>query len=81
MVEDFDVFYSEDFFFLSIPLRVLKQGIGSFIYLSLMIIDLDVVTRKFLSPADLSGALILCIHKLSKVVMVDKYENFMLRAL
>ena len=46
-----------------------------------MIIDLEVVTREFLSLADLSGNQTLCVHELWEVVIVGKHKDFMLRAL
>ena len=48
-VQNLDVFYSEDVFLLNTPLRILRQGIGSSVSLALTIIDLEVVTREFLS--------------------------------
>ena len=80
-MQDFDVLCSEGVFFLSIPLGVSRQGISSSVSFALTIIDLEVVTREFLGPADLFGAQTLCIHELSEVVMVGKHENFMSRAL
>ena len=35
------------------------------------------VTREFLSPADLSGAQTLCVYKPAEVVVVGEYENLM----
>ena len=43
-----------------------------------MVIDLEVVTKKFLSPADLFEAQILCVHKSMKVVVVCKDEDLVL---
>ena len=45
-----------------------------------MIIDLEVVTKEFLSPADLSEAQTLCLHKPMEVVVVNKYKYLILRA-
>ena len=80
-MQDLDVLCSEGLFLLSTPLRVLRQGIGSSVSLALTIIDLEVVTREFLSPADLPGAQTLRVYELSEVVMVAKHEDFMSRAL
>ena len=80
MVEDFDVLGIESFFLFCTLLRVLRQGISSSVSLTLTIIDLKVVTREFLSPADLSGAQTLRVHKLLEVVMVGKHKNFMSKA-
>ena len=79
-MQNLDVLRLEGLFVLSNPLRVLKQGIGSFVSLVLIIIDLEMVTRKFLSLADLSGAQNFRVHELSKVDMVGKHEDFMSRA-
>ena len=80
-MQNLDVLRLEGFFLLSTLLRILRQGIGSSVSLVLTIIDPKVVTREFLSPADLSGAQILCVHEPTKVVMVDKHKAFMSRAL
>ena len=74
-MQDLDVFGAEGVFFLRIPLRVLWQSIGSFVYLALAVVDSEVVLRKFLSPADLSGAQTLYIHELKKVVVGYKDED------
>ena len=55
-VQDLDVFCSKGLFLCSTLLRVLRQGIGSSVSLTLTIIDLEVVAREFLGPADLSEA-------------------------
>ena len=80
-MQDFDVFCSEGVFFLSVPLGISRQGISSSISFALTIINLKVVTREFLGPADLSGAQTLCVHELSEVVMVGKHKDFMSKAL
>ena len=80
-VQDFDVLILEGVFFLCTLLRVLRQGVSSSIGFALSIIDSKVVTKEFLSPANLSGAQTLCIHEPAKVVVVGKYKNFMLRAI
>ena len=80
-MQDFDVLCLEGLFLLSAPLRVLRQGSSSNISFVLMIINSEVVTREFLSPADLPGAQTICVHELSEVVMIGKHKDFMLRAL
>ena len=79
MVQNFDILGLKSFFFLSTPLKILKKGISSCIYLVLAIIDLEMVMKMFLSPENLSGAQTLFIHELLNIVMVDKHKNFMLR--
>ena len=76
-MEDYFVFGTEGLFFLSIPLRILKQSIGNSICLALTVIDLEVVMRKFLSLADLSETQTFCIHKSTKVVVVNKDKDLM----
>ena len=80
-MQDFDVLYSEGVFFISNPLRVSKQGISSSVSFALTIIDLEIITKEFLGPADLFRAQTLHIHELSEVVIVGKYEDFMSKAL
>ena len=80
-MQDFDVLVLEGLFLLCTSLKVLRQGVSSSIGFALTIIDLEVVTREFLSPANLFGAQTLCIYELAEVVVVGKHENFMLRAL
>ena len=79
MVQSFDVLSAKGFFFFCTLLKVLKQGISSSVSLALIIIDLEVVTREFLSPVDFFRAQTLYIYKPTEVVLVDKYEHFMLR--
>ena len=80
-MQDFEILCSEGVFFLSVPLGISRQGISSSVSFALTIIDLEVVTRECLGPADLSGAQTLCIHESSEVVIVGKHKDFMLRAL
>ena len=79
-MQDFDVLYLEGVFFLSVPLEVSRQGIGSSVSFALIIIDSEVVTREFLGPADLFGAQTLRIHESLEVVMVNKHKDFMSKA-
>ena len=79
-VQDLDVLGSKGLLLLSTLIKVSRQGISSSVSLALIIIDLKVVTREFPSLTDLSGAQTLCVHELSKFIMVGKHEDFMLRA-
>ena len=81
MIEDFDIFGIKNLFFCSILLRILTYGIGSYIFLAQVIINLEIVIKKFLSLANLFGAKSLCDHELSEIIIVGKYEDFMLIAL
>ena len=71
---------SEAFFFLCTLLKVLRQDISSFISLILMIIDLKVVTKEFLSPVNLLKAQVFHIYKPVEVVVVGEYKHLMLRS-
>ena len=59
----------------------MRQGVSSSISFALIIVDLEVVTREFLGLADLSEAQTLQIYKPAEVIMVDKYEDIILKAL
>ena len=79
MVQDFDVFNAKCFFLFCILLRVSRRGISSSVGLVLAIIDLEVVARELLGPADLFGAQALHLHESSEVVVVAKYKHLILR--
>lgn len=78
-MQNFDVFGLEDFFFFCTLLRVLKLYINSFICLTLIIINLELISKKFLGLTDLFKAQTFNIHKPPKIVIVDEYKNFILR--
>ena len=78
-VQDFDILGAEGLFLFCTLLRVSRQGISSSISLVLIIVDLEVVVREFLGPADLSGAQTLCLHEPTEVVVVGEYEHLKLR--
>ena len=79
-VQNLDVLRSEGVLLLSTQLRVLRQGISSSVSLALTIIDLEVVARELLGPANLSGAQTLRVHEPAKVVVVGEYKHLMLGA-
>ena len=79
-MQNFQVFGLKSFFFFNTLLGILRQGVSSSICVVLAKINLDMITEKFLSPADLSRTQNLCIHKLLEVIIVGKHENFMLKA-
>ena len=81
MMQNLDVFDTESFFLLNTLLRVTKQGISISVCFALAVIDPEVVTRKFLSLANLFGTQTLGFHELSKVVIVGKHKDFILKAL
>ena len=80
-MQDFDVFCSEGLFLFCTSLRISRQGISSSVSLVMTIVDLEVVAKEFLGPADLSGAQTLRLHEPAEVVVVGKYENFISRGL
>ena len=80
-MEDFDILCLKVLFLLSTPLRVSIQGISSSVSFSLTIVELEVITREFLGPADLFEAQTLCVYKLSEIVIIGKHKDFILRAL
>ena len=67
------------FFLIIAPLREVKEGVCSSFCLALAIIDLKIVTNKFLSSTDLFGAQTLCVYKPMEVDVVDEYKYIMLR--
>lgn len=68
-------------FFLSLTfLWEVRQGISCSISLSLTIIDLEVVLKEFLSPADLTKAQAFLIYELTKIVIVNKNEDLVFTA-
>ena len=81
MIKDFDVLGAEGVFLFYTLLRVLRQGISSSFSLALTIIDLEMVMRELLDPANLLGAQTLRVHEPAEVVIVSKHEDFMSRAL
>ena len=79
-MQDLDVLGTENFFLFCTLLRVSKQGIGSSVSLALIIVNLKVVTKGFLGPANLSEAQTLCAYEPTKVVMVGEYKHLMVGA-
>ena len=55
-VEDFDILGKKGLFLLCILLKILRQDVSSFICPVLIIVNLEVVMREFLGPAELSKA-------------------------
>ena len=78
-MQNLDVLRSEGVFLLSILLRVSNQGIGSFVSLTLTIIESG--NRRVSEPSGLVWSQTLRVHESSEVVMVGKHGAFMSRAL
>ncbi len=79
-MQDLCIIGLENLFFLNTLLGVLRQGISSSISFVLSIIDPKVVPWQLLSLTDLPRAQAFHIYEALEVVMVCKYENFMLAA-
>ncbi len=75
MMKNLGVLISKSLFFGLASLREVRQGISHSISFSLTIIDLEVVSRELLGPADLTRAQTLCIYKLAEVIMVSKNKD------
>ncbi len=80
-MQDLRILGSEGFFFFSTPLGVSRQGISSSISFALSIINPEVVPLQLLRPPDLPRTQAFCVYEMLEVVVVCKYENFMLVAL
>ena len=79
-MEYFDILGSKGLLLLCTLLKVLRQSISNSISLAILIIDLEVVTKEILSPANLFRVQTFCIHETMEIVVIDKYEYLMLRA-
>ncbi len=79
-MKNLSILISERFFLSLASLREARQSISRSISFSLMIIDSEVVSRDFLSPADLTRAQVFCIHESTEVIMVSKDENLVFAA-
>ncbi len=79
-MEDLGVLISESLLLGLASLEEAKQGIRRSISLFLTIIDLKLVSRQLLGPADLTRTQTFCIHKSTEVIMVSKDENLVFAA-
>ena len=79
-MKNLGVLSSKLFFFILTPLREARESICSPVGLALMIINPKMISGELLGPTDLSGAQALCIHESTEVIMVGKYQNFVLAA-
>ncbi len=80
-MKNLSILISERFFLSLASLWEARQSICRSISFSLMIIDLEMVSRELLGPADLTRAQIFRIHESTKVVMVSKDEELVFAAL
>ncbi len=74
-MENLEVLISENLFLGLALLKEVRQSISRSISLYLTIIDLEVVLKKVLGPADLARAQAFCIYKLIEVIMISKDKN------
>ena len=76
-MKNLSVLSSKLFFLIQTSLRETRKYICSSICFTLTIIDLKIVTKELLGPADLIRAQTFYIHELSKVIMVSENKDFM----
>ncbi len=75
MMKNWGVLISESLFFGLTSLGEARQNISHSISFFLIIIDLEVVSREFLSLTDLTKAQAFCIHKSMEVIIVNKNKD------
>lgn len=74
-IQDLNIFSFQNGFFLAIPLKVSRKDSSNFISLALLIINLEIISRKFVSQIYLFRVQIFCIYEMVQVVIVHKNEN------
>ena len=79
-MKNLSVLSSKLFFLIQASLKETRKCICSSIRFTLTIIDLKMVTRELLGPADLTRAQTFRINELSEVIMVSENENFVFAA-
>ena len=79
-MENLGVLSLKLFFFIITSLRKAKEGVCSTICLVLTIINSKMIPRELLGLPNLVRAQTLRIHKSTEVIMVGKYQNFVLAA-
>ena len=60
------------------PLKEAREDVCSSICFALTVVNLKMVTRKFLSPVDLSEAQTLYVYKTAKVIMIGQDKDLVL---
>lgn len=68
-------------FFDLASLKEAKQSVHNFVGFALTIISLKMISRELLGLTDLTRIQNFCIHKLIKVIILYKYQNFVFVAL
>ena len=79
-MKNLGIFSLKVFFFGWAFLGIARQGICSCICFVLAVIDLEVITRKFSSPADLFGAQVFCIYETTKIIVMGEDEDLIFAA-
>ncbi len=74
-VKNLGVLIFESLFLGLAPLREAKQAISRSISFFLIIIDLEVISRELLGPADLAGAPTPCIYESKEVVVISEDKD------
>lgn len=80
-MKDLDILIFGSFFLSLTSLKEVKQDLSSSISLFLIIINLKVILREFLGPADLAKTHVFYIDKSTKVIMVNKDQQLIFAAL
>ena len=78
MMKNLTILILKLIFFILTFLKNLWQGICSCIYFALVVINLEIVLKKFLGLIDLLRAQTLYIYKITEVIIVYEDKNFML---
>ena len=79
-MKNLDILSLKLFFLIMTPLREMKEGVYSSISLASMVVDLKMVSKKFLGPSNLIRAQTFYIHELTKVVIIDQDKDIILAA-
>ncbi len=80
MIKNLGVIISESLFLGLVSLGEARQGISYSISLFLTIIDLQVVWRELLGPADLTRAQAFRIYESTEVIIISKDEDLLFAA-
>ena len=72
-MKDLSDFSSNICFFFIILLKTMKYTVYSFVCLIPATIYLKMIPREFLDPIELARTQTLCIHKITKIVVIFKY--------
>ena len=79
-MKNFVILSLELIFLILTSLKNLKQSIYSYICYAIVVINLEIVSKEFLSPTNLLEAQTIYIHEIIEVVMICKDQNLILAA-